>query len=433
MTPAAPDSRRLTFAAVALFAVVVLVRSTPLALFGVDGACYARIARDLAQQPFFSWADVRWSGVPFHEHPPLALWVEACWFRLFGPSAAAAVWLARVYALALGAVVFTTARRMVDEAFAAFSLVALATLPAFVFESQNPMLEAPLTLAFAVALGAVARLKDSRWAALTFAVALVAAFWVKGVVALAAFGFLAWASFAGAGWRRVALAAGLAAGLLGATAAGYEAWCGALGVSSFFTDYAHHQLVTSLVEGRGNPVASHFYYGSVLFDWHLGLVLAAPVALYVYRRQSAGWRALVSLGLWHAVLLVVGFSVAKQKNQWYLAPLVPGAAWVIGGALRALTHRWLRVAPVLLGAVAVVWVATTLVVGSSRDTAREAAIRVVTATPLDAQHGTVANCSVLGEWVAAHLFAFQWNAAVVSCDSPATWQFDGRVLTTRTP
>jgi 4-amino-4-deoxy-L-arabinose transferase-like glycosyltransferase len=433
------DSRRLTLAAAALFAVVVLVRPTPLGLFGVDGACYARIARDLAAQPVATWADVRWDDGAFHEHPPLALWLEAGWFRVFGATAAAAVWLARTYALLLGAVVFLVARKVSGLRVAALSLVGLSVLPSFIFESQNPMFEGPLTLAFACALWATTRLKTSRLAVLGFAVSVVAAFWVKGVPAFAGGALLGWALWQGVRWPRVVETAGASVALLLVTALGFEAWSRASGLTTFFSDYAHKQLVTSFVEGRGNPVSSPFFYAGVLLDWHLAFVVALPMVALHFKRLSTSARALASLGLWHAVLIVVGFSFAKQKNTWYLAPLLPGAAWVVGVALSALVARARavldvtplrrRALPMALVLGALAFGGVQLGLGTSRDTPREAAIRAVAATPLEAQRGSVANCSVLGEWVGAHLFEFHWHAAMVACDAPAQWRFDGRELT----
>jgi hypothetical protein len=75
------------------------------------------------------------------------------------------------------------------------------------------------------------------------------------------------------------------------------------------------------------------------------------------------------------------------------------------------------------------WLVFVLGVGTRADTAREAAIRAVTASRLDAGGAAVANCAPVGDWEAEHLFAFHWNARAVPCDAPAAWRFDGKTPT----
>lgn len=234
-------------------------------------------------------------------------------------------------------------------------------------------------------------------------------------------------------WGRLLAAGAAALGLGAVTVLGFEALCRAQGLAPYFGAYAQRQLIASFVEGRANPQGSPLYYLGTLVRWELALPLALPLVAFAWRRQQRGWRALVGLGLWQAAVVVVGFSLAKQKNEWYLAPLLPAAAWVVGGALAALPGRLLRVAPHAAALTAAGWLTFTLAVGTRADTPRQAAIRAVTVTPLDARGAPVANCSVLGDWLADHLFAFHWNAARVACDAPAAWRFDGRALTAAAP
>ena len=91
------DHRFLAMAAGVLITVVVLVRPGTPYLGGVDAACYARIAQELAQRPIADWASITLDGGQFFDHPPLAFWIEALAFKLSGASAATAVWLALLH------------------------------------------------------------------------------------------------------------------------------------------------------------------------------------------------------------------------------------------------------------------------------------------------------------------------------------------------
>lgn len=54
------EFRRAVIAVGLLLAVVVLFRVPPASLPGIDAACDANIAGDLASGPVTTWADVRW-------------------------------------------------------------------------------------------------------------------------------------------------------------------------------------------------------------------------------------------------------------------------------------------------------------------------------------------------------------------------------------
>lgn len=418
--------RRAVAGALALVATALLVRPGPLALFGTDAACYARIAAELAARPVSTWLDVRWGGEPFFEHPPLGLWLEAAWFAMTASTASAAVWYARLCWLGTALVAWRVARRDDGELDGAPVLVALVTLPAFVYETQNPMLEAPLTLACALGLWATVRLATSRWAPAGFALAFAAAFFVKGVMALALLPMLGWAVLVdGATPRRAALAGGLALGLLALLLAGLEAARAAAELTPLLPAYLERRVVKLSVEGGPNTQPSPFFYLRTLAAWHgpaLGAFALLPLA---WRWMTAPWRRLALLGAAWTGVVLVALSAAAQKNDWYIVPIVPGAALAIAAVLSVpfgLRPRW--VAPAcLVGALAL-----GIVQLRHHDTPREQAIRAVATLAAPPPGSRVQNCGPTGTWVTEHLFAFHWGAVAVPCGEDAPLRFDGTSL-----
>lgn len=122
------SDRLVTATAALVVGTMILVRGSPLTLSGIDAACYAA---DLAGRPLSTWLDVQWMEGSFYEHPPLGLWLEGLWFKAWGSTASAAVWLARVYAALVAGVVWWGARKSAGPLEAAFSLVGLASLASF--------------------------------------------------------------------------------------------------------------------------------------------------------------------------------------------------------------------------------------------------------------------------------------------------------------
>lgn len=430
-------------AGMALFAVLVSVwvRPPPPLLSGADAACYARVAREMVERPLGEWFRVTLGGEDFYEHPPLAMWLESGLFRLLGVSAANAVLFARLLASLLVVLVFAVARRVADARAAVLSVLGLPLLAGFLFESQNPMLELPLTVALGIAvLGAVSLADSPRRGAVLFAVGFAAGVFIKGPPALAVFPVLAWA-----GWRMrvpvrtLALAAGLAVGLLALCIGAFEWARVAHGLPPFFSRYFAHQVLKSALEGRHHAVRSPFFYVEPMKRWYLAGLLAVPLAAWAWlRHRREGLGRLAELGLLFVAVIVAGFSVPVQKYFWYIHPTMLGCAWLLGVALAGLLPvRWERWV-CLLGVVAALGYAVALHVVPPRVSSIGRELEAVHTLPPPAfapgQPRRIADCTqALGEWKATHLFAFLWSAERVPCDAPAAWRMEGTSLVAASP
>lgn len=185
------------------------------------------------------------------------------------------------------------------------ALVGLCSLPGFLSESQNPMLEMPLALGLAVAMVGAGLLRETpRTGTALFVLGTAFAAWVKGPPALASFVVLAWVA-----WRCrpdprwTATAALSAPAVVAAGFGALELWRASAGEPGFLPVYVRDQLLASALHGRARPVHEPLYFLGVLGRWYLPVMVVAPLALWLllalcrratglHRRHSATGRQL---------------------------------------------------------------------------------------------------------------------------------------------
>ena len=421
---------------------VIWVKPSAAPLYGVDAACYGRVARDIAERPWAAWGEITWSGTPFYEHPPGFMWLESLVFRAFGSTPAAAVALGRACASAVVLLTFATAYLLAGINVATYSALGFLWLAGFQYDSQNPMLEMPLTAALTLsALGVALLQRRGRRGAGIFVAGFVIAAWVKGPPALAAFPLLVFGAWRVLSWRHMA---GLVAAALGTwlmTAAVFEAWRAHSGLPCFFCNYWQHQVLRSVVQGNNNPVDSPMYHLKALVHWYpLGLLGLLGALLCGVRRRphDAARRRMGFWGLAWVGILVVGFSIPKQKYHWYMHTTAPGFAWLWGvllATLAAKAPRWQKAAPWVFAAGTPIYLLLLLLIPQRMFTPRPELSAMQNAPApvfLPGERRAVAHCGKTGGWHASHMFDFLWRAEAAHCGELVPYRFDGNSLS-RTP
>ena len=443
MPQAGPTARQACWVALFFALLTIWVRPGPTTLYGIDAGCYARVAAEMAAQPWAHWADVQLGGAGFYEHPPGFVLIEAAAFRFFGDHTRVAVALARGMATCALLLMGLIAHAVAGERAVLGTWVALPAISSFLFESQNPMLEMPLCVGLLLAmLGAWILPRQGVVGTLAFAFGSAAAFWTKGPPGLAAGAWLVWAS-----WRqrtpraRVAAAALTSSALVGITVAAFEWQRARLGLAPFFSTYFDHQVVASAIHGRHNPQGSPWYYFPVIWRWHAtGVVWAIPILLALGQAPSRHRSAvrLAEMGVVWSVVWVLGFSIMRQKYQWYMHPITPAFAWIAGAGAAAWGPwplHWRKIGLRAQCALPLVYSVLLLCYPSPFRTPH---------LVLDALHATprpsfaagdarvVAYCGP-HDWREQHVARFLWRADLTHCDATAPYRFDGETLTRIVP
>jgi 4-amino-4-deoxy-L-arabinose transferase-like glycosyltransferase len=410
----------------------VWFRPEPPMLFGSDAGCYARVAAELSAKPLGERAQLTLGGEAFFEHPPLAFWLEAFAFDAGGPHPRSALSLARLYATLALLMTTLAAGRLGGVRVAACVALSFPVLAGFLYESQNPMLEMAMTAWCSAALerlaAVIASPASTPWVpSLGFAIAVAAGFLTKGPPILALLGVVVALSV----WRWVswkhAVVLMVSALLVTSLACGlFELARATKGLELFFPRYFSRQVMPSFVEGRYNPDANPFFYVTPMLMWYAPAVAALLVPVVPWVRARMPLRVW-ALGATWVLMIVLGFTLPRQKYQWYIHPSMVGAAFMLGSMLSLVPSRLdnLLRGGALAGSIGVVaWSFLP-----AQLTKRNQPIAALQTTPppqfKEGDLRAVADCSTLDDWRSLHLFEFFWGAKRVECGTSAPFVFDG--------
>ncbi|MBO9539560.1 glycosyltransferase family 39 protein [bacterium] len=335
-----PASRQSLRLSLFLFVLALLMFGLRLglgSLYDWDEAWYGQVVKEMLRSG--DWVTLQWRGAPFFDKPPLAIWAIALSFKLFGASEWAARLPSALCASACVPALFWIGGMVFERQRAALlsALVLLTSLP-FVKAGRMAMLDAPLALAFTLGIGAfVASKRNPRWA-IGFGLALAAVWMIKGPLAilltLICLGFALWERKAYA-WSSPWLLLGIALGAA-CVAPWYAAQWTRYGMEFVQNHLGVHVLgrASSAMDGhRGGPWFYLVQLAAQLHPWFFALV---PAALYAWRRRES---TAIRLAVCWGGGVFVAFSLAATKLPWYVVPMYPGLALLIGGYLDHLLAR----------------------------------------------------------------------------------------------
>ncbi|MBN1826675.1 MAG: glycosyltransferase family 39 protein [Candidatus Eisenbacteria bacterium] len=345
----------LLLVTLALFLALVLPRLTSRGMF-FDGITYAAIARNSAAGAGSFWnphyTDTIYSS--FHEHPPLAFWMQSIAFRVFGDSP----YVESFYGLATGLVVLFLMMRLWaalgggERAGGWFPALLFAVFPLTSWILASNMLENTMTVFTTAAVLAVCRAafagsRAGRIVGGAVAGLLVAAAFLSkgpvGVFPIVAPFLCVLALPRARPSAGLAVFAGLFLALLvvaGALYAAPEAR-DSLGI------YLEKQVLASVKGERGSGSTFTFKtLKALIADGMVPLALAAIVA-FAHRRSAPVRRDRRAL-----FMLLVGLSaslpffIGPRQSRYYLYPSIPfymlALAFLFAGAAGALEERLRR-------------------------------------------------------------------------------------------
>jgi 4-amino-4-deoxy-L-arabinose transferase-like glycosyltransferase len=310
-------------------------------------------------------------GQPFFDKPPLTYWLVAAAFRAFGFTAAAARVVPAAAALLALAVTVALGRMLLGREAALLGGLALATTGAFMAFGRIAMSDMLLTLWSTLAMALAVKAFDAGrawpWIPLLGA-ALGLGFLTKGPVAvlLPGLGLLAlWWSRRGERLPVTAsalLAAAAAFALLGlGWFALVAARVGAEPLRYFFL----RENLQRFAGGTYDAGRAPWYYVVTYLAEGLPWSLLLPVAAWsLWRGTDPARRRRAAVLLAWPLAMAVPLSLSRGKIDYYLLPLYPPLALVVGAYLRGCWSRLERTwARAVLAACAMLLAALPLLLG----------------------------------------------------------------------
>lgn len=318
----------------------------------LDGMTYATLARNILHTGDWKtlhWADSAYAN--FYQHPPLAIWMEAWSFRLFGISNSTVRILPSIFGLGTLSLIFLFCRSILGSAWLGFlSCLVLLTSTRYVKFASDFYLDGPL--AFWMFLGAFLAIlferstsrKQSVCLSLGYGLALAFAFLTKGLVAFGLPLSLGLYSV----WRLVQkdYKAFRRLSLLGSSGVGVAAL--SLVPWFLFGDGVHY-LQEYWRHSVSYRVSTHEWRNQLIPTLHLMKVYWPwwPILLWsavrLARSKSAEKGPVVLLGI-NAAIIVLAFSYVGHSIEHYFIPFYVFGAIVVAWPLAQLSSLS-RVAP----------------------------------------------------------------------------------------
>ena len=310
------------------------------------------------------WLVPYYRGQPFWDKPALTYWLMALSFEAFGFTAEAARLVPALATLLALLAAFWLGRETVGRRAALAGTLVLATTLPFVGFGRVAMSDSLLALfgTLAMALGLASYAGRGRWAVPLLGLVLGLGFLTKGPVALLLPG-LGLLALAATRWRgeglwpplrpgRLALAAALfAVAGLGWFAVVY-ARLGSGPLEWFFLRENLQRFAASTYDAGRPPWYYLVTYLAQGAPWALFLPLALLRLLARAKVERSGEERGARLLLLWVGLMLVPLSLSRGKIDYYLLPLYPPLALVVGHALAARPwgplERWWARAVLLL-------------------------------------------------------------------------------------
>lgn len=307
----------------------------------VDAAMRASFAREIVETG--RWYPIHYYDVPYVDHPPLHVWMIALSFKVFGINDFAALFPCRFYSFALAFLIFFM---VLQQGFrpvtALFSAFILCTTRDYLFITHRGGIEPLFTLWCFLGFFLLLKKKLNPLSSFLAGVCVMAAALTKGPPALWPLVFFPLMIFLRKDSPRLeALGAFFLSIGVGTFLWWY--WVKTTHLEWYWLQYWREQVLFSAIKGRETHGLDLFFFVKILFKYYWPWVPFLFFAMW----QILSWKRSRLQGLKQAekqiaflVLLFIfglgflaGFSIAKFKFWYYIAPAYPAFAGVIAGAL----------------------------------------------------------------------------------------------------
>jgi 4-amino-4-deoxy-L-arabinose transferase-like glycosyltransferase len=314
-------------------------------LIPYDEAIYANISKNMINTNNYiveNWIP----GKVWYEKPPLFMWMMTGTMKLVGVSSFAAKLPSAFFGFASILVVYFLAKKMFGKIAAFFSSFVLLTTTQYLYYSRMSMLDVTATffILLSLALYYFYKDKDRRLLLILSGISIGLAVMVKGVVGFLPLPIMVCCELYLLLLRQQKLSKRLFIDyllLIIFSAVVFLPWhiemykrFGNLFINNYIV-YHVWDRATSAIEDKGRPFTWYLIVLKVSMRlWFIALLGAFPFALFKTIKND---KKFVFLTIWSLVIFFF-FSVAKSKLVWYIIPIYPVLAIVVGNFLSVIFH-----------------------------------------------------------------------------------------------
>ncbi len=296
-----------------------------------DEAIYAQIAKEIVHGG--DWLTLHYGYKPWFEKPPLLMWLTAVLFKLFSINELWSRAVSAASGAALIGVTFLLGKRVRNELVGVASAIVLLTSLQFVRQARFGTMDVLLTLFVSLALyGYWASLEDSPnyWYLVCASCAL--AVMAKGAAGLLAPGLVGLLALLDGRLRTLTKQRSFWGGIAVAIAivAPWHVFMllhnGRKFVDSYFLAQVLHRATTVLEDHAHD----RWYYVGVLREGFYPWFYLAPMAIVLAFRQALDGNRRIRALLLLIVVVFGGYTVVRTGLPWYILPVYPALAILVG-------------------------------------------------------------------------------------------------------
>lgn len=301
-----------------------------------DEAWYADISRNIVTSN--NYLSLQFNHGPFFDKPPLYFWLSSLAFRFFGINEFSARFFSAASGVGVGIVTYSLAKLLFGSKIAVISLAVVLSSIGFLYRSRTGNLDTLLTFWNILSIysfyhGWIHRSKS--WFYI-MGVTLGLGFLTKGLI-LFIFPIIAglylikkkdYATF-----KKLIIAILLGVGI----SFGWIISNILVNGNAFLTDFYLNQtgkISTSTYFWKNFSIDYIAYLKSGLKIWFILLIICIPYALYKLRKEKP------VILLIYFLLFNMGLTFFENKSNWFLMPIYPIVAIIIGYSLVEFSNKF---------------------------------------------------------------------------------------------
>lgn len=331
-----------------LSAIFLLVRLGYGSLASWDEALYAASARDLLTS--HNWFELTLGGLPWFDKPPLAMWITAISYKLFGVNEFSARLFSALCGIGTVMITYLFGSRLFSRWIGFLSALVLLSSSHFLHFARFGQLDSALTFFTAAALYFFWMGREKNRYFIFSGIALGLAVMTKGFAGFFTV-FICWIYVLWSGeiylfgrpnyWIGLMVAAGVALP--------WHLYQIAMHQNVFMIDVVKKHLFSRTMTALDGHVGNYYYYIRTLVNkyhpWILVGIISAPY--FLFKSIKKRYEEFIFPTVWMFFIFCV-VTLMQTKLAWYIIPAYPALSITVGYFLAKVFHEdhknWIKIA-----------------------------------------------------------------------------------------